>query len=47
MAEPKKKVTRKPKTTEEKILKELKSVNNNLRVIWVMLDNIWRERAPQ
>ena len=34
-------------TTENKILKELKHMNDTLIEIKDIMDNIWRERRPQ
>lgn len=46
MAE-RKKTTKKVSTIETKILKEIKNTNKLLGEIRELLDNIWRERAPQ
>jgi len=37
---------RKQKTTEDKILKELKNISKILQESKVILDAIWRERIP-
>ncbi len=34
-------------TDEYKILQELKNMNDNLKEIKEILDNMWRERRPQ
>ena len=34
-------------TDEYKILQEMKTMNDTLREIKVILDNTWRERRPQ
>ena len=42
----KKKRTRKVSSPEAKVLKELKTMNNTLSEIKLILDNTWRERKP-
>jgi len=42
-----KKAPRKPKSTEDKILKELKNISKILKESREILDAIWKERRPQ
>jgi len=47
MAEKPKKIKKVAKPIEERILKELKTTNETLKEIRLILDNTWREIRPQ